>query len=369
VLHSQRTPTTYNFNFGVEYELPHQVVVSAAWVGSRGLFLPLNTVDLNDLSLATIAQNGASLCVDTSDPACVMVANTWAPIQPPTNANFGAAEVPLWVSLQKYPQFGSGNYGDGNGVIVHGYPGGDSIYHSLQTKVQKRLTHHFTTLASFTWAKLITDDSQPPLSFIGSRASTPQDWRNMRLERSVSPQDVKYQFTGQVSYDLPVGKGQAVNLSGVPNAILGGWTANGILYLSTGIPIASPTVGAGIAYFNQRADLTCNPASGAPHTAAQWFSGNCFSAPASPFVPGTAPAYLDHVRTMGARNLDLSFYKTLSFGETKELRFEVSSYNVANHAQLGMPDVPSLDSGSPFAPITTTVNTPRQFQFGARFTF
>ena len=41
VLHSQRTPTTYNYNFGIEYELPHQVVVSAAYVGSRGLFLPL----------------------------------------------------------------------------------------------------------------------------------------------------------------------------------------------------------------------------------------------------------------------------------------------------------------------------------------
>ena len=40
VLHSQRTPTTYNFNFGLEYELPHQVVVSAGYVGSRGLFMP-----------------------------------------------------------------------------------------------------------------------------------------------------------------------------------------------------------------------------------------------------------------------------------------------------------------------------------------
>jgi hypothetical protein len=75
---------------------------------------------------------------------------------------------------------------------------------------------------------------------------------------------------------------------------------------------------------------------------------------------------------MGARNLDLSFYKTLSFGETRELRFEVSSYNVTNHAQLGMPDVPSLAdvaSGSPFGQISATANTPRQFQFGARFTF
>jgi hypothetical protein len=372
VLHSIRTVTTYNFNFGLEYELPHQVVVSAAWVGSRGLFLPLGNADQNTLDLATIAKYGASLCA-YGEPSCMMVPNTWAAIQPPTNANYGAAQVPQWVALQKYPQFGSGNYGDGNGVIVNGYPGGDSVYHSLQTKVQKRLTGHFTTLASFTWAKLITDDSQPPLSFVGSHAGSPQDWKNLRYERSVSPQDVKYQFNAQVSYDLPVGRGQRVNLNGVSNTILGGWTVNGILYLSSGIPIASPSAGVGNPYFNQRADLTCNPASGAPHTADQWFNPDCFAIPASSFIPGTAPSYLDHVRTMGARDLDLSLYKTLSFGENRELRFEVSSYNVTNTAQLGMPNVPSLadyQAGvQPFSQITTTVNTPRQFQFGARFTF
>ncbi len=377
VLRSQRTPTTYNFNFGVEYELPHQVVVSAGYVGSRGLFLPFTNVDLNMLDLGTIAQYGASLCVDTSDPSCEMVPNTWAAIQPPTNSNYGADTVPLWVSLQKYPQFGNGSYGAGNGVVVNGYPAGDSEYHSLQTKVQKRLTGHFTTLATFTWAKLMTDDAQPPLYFVGfHNAGGPQDWKNLRYDHSVSPQDVKYQFTGQVSYDLPVGKGRVVNLNGVSNAILGGWTTNAIVYLGSGVPILSPTSGLTPSYFNQRADMTCNPASGAPHTIATWFNYNCFSVPASPLVPGTAPAYLDHVRTMGARDLDLSLYKIFSLGETRQLRFDVSSYNVFNRAQLGMPNVPDMFSVSTqpnvaasFGQITNTVNTPRQFQFGARFTF
>lgn len=377
VLRSQRTPTTYNFNFGVEYELPHQVVVSAAYVGSRGLYLPLGAADLNDLDLATIAKYGYSLCVDPSNPSCKMVPNKWAALQPPTNANYGAAQVPLWMALQQYPQFGSGNYGDGNGILVNGYPGGDSDYSSLQTKVQKRLTGHFTTLATFTWAKLMTDDSQPPLGFVGFHNGYPQDWKDMRYEHSVSPQDVKYQFTGLASYDLPVGKDRAVNLTGVSNAILGGWTMNGILYLSTGVPIASPVVGAPTSYMpNQRPDLVCNPAAGAPHTAATWFNPNCFAMPATPFVPGTAPAFLDHVRTAGARDLDLSIYKTFSIGEGKDLRFEVSSYNVTNKAQLGAPNVPGLFdilntpgvAGS-FGQITTTVNSPRQFQFGARFTF
>jgi len=388
VLHSQRTPTIYNFNFALEYELPHQVVVTVGYVGSRGLFLPFSNVDLNVLDLGTIAKYGYSLCVDPSQLSCTYVPNQWAAIQPPTNANAGASTVPLWVALQQFPQFGNGSYGGGNGVIVNGYPAGDSEYSSLQTKLQKRLTSHFTTLATFTWGKIITDDGNPPLGFVGTHLGAAQDWRNLGYEHSVSPQDVKYQFTGEVSYDLPVGKGRGVNLSGVPNAILGGWTTNAILYLSTGVPIASPSSGVPIAYFNQRADMTCNPATGAPHTVNNWFNDNCFTTPGSeasgdpnnfnPLIPGTAPAYLDHVRTRGARDLDLSIYKTFTFGETKALRFDVSSYNISNTPQYGYPSVPSViaaipisqgGQGLPFGQIQNTINTPRQFQFGARFTF
>jgi hypothetical protein len=383
VLQSQRTPTTYNYNFGVEYELPHQVVVSAAYVGSRGLFLPLGGVDLNQLDLGTIAQYNYALCVDSSQAVCQPGGSGMVPNAGPVslNANFsGAATVPQWATLQKYPQFGNGGYGGGNGVNVGGYGGGDSEYSSLQTKVQKRLTGHFTTLATFTWGKLMTDDSNPPLGFVGSHNGGVQDWRNLRYDHSIAPQDVKYQFTGQVSYDLPVGKDQTVNLNGVANAIAGGWTVNAIVYLSTGVPINSPSSGTSPSYFNQRSDKICNPASGAPHTTTNWFNINCFVQPGTegggavnPFVPGTAPNYLDNVRTRGARDLDLSIYKTLKLGETRALRFDISGYNMTNTPQYGYPSVHSVvgvqQQGLSFGLITKTLNTPRQFQFGARFTF
>ena len=165
------------------------------------------------------------------------------------------------------------------------------------------------------------------------------------------------------------------------DAILGGWTSNGILYWSTGVPIPSPVVGASVSYFNQRANLTCDPSKGALHKPGKfdsngnfvagsgWFNNNCFAFPASPFVAGTAPNYLDNVRTEGALNLDLSLYKTFSFGEKRDLRFDVSSYNVANRAQFGMPGISSLTVPANFGLIQGTVNSPRQFQFGARFTF
>jgi Carboxypeptidase regulatory-like domain len=387
MLRTQRTPLTYNFNFGVEYELPHEVVLSAGYVGSRGLFLPLGSADLNELDLATIGNYRASLCVDTSNPDCMLVPNQWGSIQPATNANYGSDMVPLWVSLQPHPQFGSGNYGGGNGVVVHGYPGGDSEYSSLQTKLQKRLTHHFTTLVSFTWGKLMTDDGNPPLGFVGTHYGAPQSWKDLGLEHAVSPQDVKYQFTGQASYDLPIGRGRAVNMSGAGDAIAGGWTLNGIVYLSTGVPIASPGAGTSPSYFNQRADMTCDPSKGASHSANSWFNYSCFAPPgvasgstdvstADPFVAGTAPAYLDHVRTMGAQNIDLSLYKHFSLGGERDLRLEVSSYNIGNRAQLGYPNVPDMTSvltdpsqAEVFGQVTDTVNSPRQFQFGARFTF
>jgi hypothetical protein len=379
VLHSQRTPTIYNFNFAIEYELPHQFVVTAGYVGSRGLFLPFSAVDLNVLPVNTIEKYGAALCV-TNDPTCET-----SPYAGPVtlNPNFSAPGVPLWANLQPFPQFGNGGYSlssGTNGVVVNGYPAGDSEYSSLQTKVQKRLTSHFTTLATFTWGKIITDDGNPPLGFVGAHLGAAQDWRDLQYEHSISPQDVKYQFSGEVSYDLPVGKGQRVNLTGVSNGVLGGWTVNAIGYLSTGVPIASPTSGVPVAYINQRADMTCNPAAGAPHTVAVWFTDNCFAIPGTenggagnPFIPGTAPAYLDNVRTRGARDLDLSIYKTFALGETKALRFDVSSYNITNTPQYGQPSVPTIvqavQQSLPFGLITNTINTPRQFQFGARFTF
>jgi hypothetical protein len=374
MLHSQRTQETYNFNFGVEYEFPHAVVVSVGYVGSRGLFLPFASVDLNVLDLGTIGKYQDALCVGLTAANCpTAVANQWEAIQPNTNGNFGYAQVPLWVSVQQFPQFGSGNYGSGNGINVHGYPGGDSEYSSLQTKLQKRMTQHFTTLVSFTWGKIMTDDGNPPLDFVGSHLGSPQDWKNLNLEHAVSPQDVKYQFTAQASYDLPVGKGRALNLNGVANAVLGGWTTDGVFYLSTGVPIVSPLVGTSPAYFNQRMDMTCDPSKGAPHTAAAWFNPDCFGVPASQFVAGTAPAYLDRVRTMGADDLDLTLSKEFKLGETRNLRFEVSSYNIANKVQFGAPSVPSFadysSGNADFGQIGQSVNSPRQFQFASKFTF
>ncbi|MGC2164338.1 MAG: carboxypeptidase regulatory-like domain-containing protein [Silvibacterium sp.] len=362
-LHTQHTPTTYDFNLGVENQFPDRVVLAVAYVGSRGHYLPLAGVDLNQLSLGTIGTYQAAL----NNP----IPNKWEAVYPATSAFYGQATVPQFLGLESYPQFTCGAINCG--VEVFGYPGGDSAYDSLQTKVEKRLTSHFTTLATFTWGKLMTDDFGPPLSFVGYLGGSVQDWRNLNLEHSLSQQDISHEFTWQTSYDLPFGKGRRVNLQGWRDQTFGGWAVNTIVYLSSGVPIGVPT-GTGDPYFNQRVDQTCDPGKGAQHTAMQWFNYTCFSEPASQFVAGKSSRFLSNVRTNGAHDLDASIYKNFSLGADRALRLEVSSYNVTNSVQLGYPNVfwnpsPTPANMSGFGQITSDVNTPRQFQFASRFTF
>lgn len=365
---SQPEPTTYDFNFGFQYQLPSQTIFSAAWVGSRGLHLPFGGEDINELPLQVIEKYQGTLQNQVPNPYQAAVTD-------PTSAMYGATTISKAQALQLYPQFTNGSLG-GGGVTISGAPIGDSIYHSLQLKLQKRLTSHFTTLVGYTWGKLLTDDFTAPLTFIGTNLGAHQDVKNLGLDRSLSTQDVSNWLSWQTSYDLPIGPGRLINLSkGWANTLVGGWTVNTIVSLSTGIPVASPS-GTGDPYFGQRPDLACNPAAGAAHTAAQWFNWTCFKQPASQFFPGTAPSVLPNVRTDGTSNIDASIFKNFPLGEQRNIRFEVAAYNLTNSVQLGYPNVfwnqnaasdPSVMSG--FGQITAAANTPRQLQFGLRFTF
>jgi hypothetical protein len=85
---------------------------------------------------------------------------------------------------------------------------------------------------------------------------------------------------------------------------------------------------------------------------------------------------LSNVRTDGAHNLDASVYKTFALPHERSVRLEVAGYNVTNTVQYAYPNVfwnqdsvsdPTVLEG--FGQVTSAANTPRQFQFGARFNF
>jgi hypothetical protein len=378
VPHSAPEMTTYNFNFGLQYQFPHQTVLSVAWVGSRGLHLTFsnNVPDLNELSIETLAANQNTLTNTVPFPYTAAITDPTAPL-------YGVTQVPQWVMLEKYPQFANGapqlnSPGGGGGVLDWGATWGDSIYHSMQVKVEKHLNHGFTTLASFTWGKLITDDDSGSLAFSGNNDAAPQDWQDLRLERALSTQDVPFYFSWELSYDLPIGENRAVPLHGWTDKAFGGWTISTVTAFSDGQPVATPT-GTLDPWFNQRPNVSGNCGTGAQKSVAAWFNYACMTEPTNMFVPGTAGAILPGIRTDGTHNLDLAIAKHFKFTESKDLQIRASAYNFTNSVQFGYPNVfwspenfgqaPNAGDQADFGQITSQANTPRQLSFEARFTF
>lgn len=65
----------------------------------------------------------------------------------------------------------------------------------------------------------------------------PQDQYNRRAEKSLANDDARQRFTLSYSYELPLGKGKAWLKSGVPAAILGGWSVAAIHTYNSGGPL------------------------------------------------------------------------------------------------------------------------------------
>ncbi len=121
-------------------------------------------------------------------------------------------------------------------VIRHEWTG-NSNFHSLQTKVEKRFSTGFTLLSSYMFSRTIGDSC----GFAGSGNASGcgiQDPTNLRLERSLDNQHIKHRLVGSYIVELPFGQGRrwGSNWSGTANALLGGWRVAGIVTLTSGPP-------------------------------------------------------------------------------------------------------------------------------------
>jgi hypothetical protein len=76
----------------------------------------------------------------------------------------------------------------------------------------------------------------------------------------------------------------------------------------------------------------------------------------------------------GQTNLDLSLFKGLSLGESRNMEFRAEFFNILNHANFGNPGLKIFTSAagaiSPTAGAISSMNgTPRQIQFALKYTF
>jgi hypothetical protein len=243
-----------------------------------------------------------------------------------------------------------------------------SIYHGLQSRIEKRFSGGLYFLGSYTWSKSIDNQSNGTDTAIAS-GQYPQDPLNPGLDRGLSSFDRPQVFVGSVVWAIPFGRGPAERSRAreLVNGVLGGWQLSGILTAQSGTPFS---VLMNCADINAQGN-NCRPnviASGAPsgqQSINEWFNTSAFVIPSTPEY---GDAGRNILRAPGVNDIDLALSKSVPWGsvETRRLQIRTEFFNTLNHTNLGVP-VNSIDS--PAFGTITSAGPARQIQLGARLEF
>ena len=395
-----RDADIYQWNLGVQRELPSQIVIGVDYVANRSTHLPwsgtnnrafISSTFLSQISTALHRQNGFNNCEENS---CVSnflqnpVYNPFSPIfntpctpQPPApcfnqpDSGYTASTLPLQTLLNPYPQFS----GDFEGLMIEE---ASSWYNAMQIRFQKRATHHVSFEGSYTVSKLTDDSSAGRNNWVGSvGAGLPQQLDRLYLEHSISANDTPQRLAAAVVVDLPVGRNEWIggDMNRVLDAFVGGWSANVLFTQQSGQPITIPDGIGALAGGNQRPNVICsNLKSGysMKQVAMSWqndnplsfFNSNCFAHPGDQ-IPGDAPRYFSGLRVNGIHNFDANFSKSFVPKEGTRIEVRAEMFNLFNHPRFASPNNTFLQEG--FGQITSDASgyLPRYFQFGVRFEF
>jgi Carboxypeptidase regulatory-like domain/TonB dependent receptor-like, beta-barrel len=374
-LRNDNSPSyTQTWSAGIQHELPAGVLLDVNYVGTKGTHLYFNGAgDVNHL--------GPS--VENASAAEISALQTYVPnpfyglITDPTSS-LSQTEVPQSQLLVPYPQF--------EGLFTLFPPRGNSIYHALQLRVQKNMSHGLQFVGNYTFSKTISDsDVSSYTDWLGGSIGI-QDPNNLKLERAVSQYSIPQVLTFGYVYELPFGRGKAVGTKWNPvvNAFLGGWKTAGLWRFDTGQPVAISLSGGGSplpTYPGQRPNLT---AALQRNTGSNWRT-EYFANPDAvqvpdPYTLGTAPRTLPNVYMPGARTAGLSLLKQFSLGAVREgmkLEYRLETFNAFNHPQFGclngsvqtdfIGSDPTTYSG--FGHLNCQANSPRELQMALKLYF
>lgn len=391
---SGRAADIQSWNLDVQRQITQNLLVSVAYVGSKGSHLPAlniipNQVNPTFLSLGNELTDNATCLAGGTCPLSIA-----AGVQLPYPTFSGS----IAQALRPFPQYGDFNQEDNSFTPDRS---GSSTYHAMQLQVNKRFAQGLNFLVSYTVSKNLTDaDSSGPgvSGFTGTNEFIGQNSYDRRAEKALSELDTPQSLVISFLYELPVGKGKKfMDHGGVTNAALGGWYTSGILTYQSGQPTevyanCGGTAGdvlfagchfTGAARVNVAPGVSeTNKSNFNPFTTSFW-NASAFSDPA-PFTFGNEPRSLSAARFFGTKNEDISLgKKTHLWGEHATLDIRGEFFNIFNrHTYIPSVGGPNLDSPfqaagtggctGPFACGFGSISNstgPRTIQFGFIITY
>jgi hypothetical protein len=253
---------------------------------------------------------------------------------------------------------------------------GESMYNSLQAKLEKHYSNGASFLASYTYSHAEDDAANPGIG--GGPSDRNTNLIPLKDEMTNSNYDTRHRITFNGLYDLPFGKGRAyLNQGGVLDYLVGGWSFDATWNAQTGIPFtvgpgSTFTPANGINQFNairvsdpfkgggtapaanvDMAGQTC-PAHVRNRT--NWYNPCAFVDPAqgSAITPGTVLTDLpdailyaggksNQVYGPGWERVNMSGFKNFITWREQYVQFRADVFNLFNTPSLGQPSDTSLN--------------------------
>ncbi|MFN7921611.1 MAG: carboxypeptidase-like regulatory domain-containing protein [Bryobacteraceae bacterium] len=332
----RRHPYAQRWSFGLQQELPGKFMIEASYVANRATRLNIN----RELSYTPAQYLSTSPVRDQAkiDFLGASFPNPFAGLNPIYGSVISRASI-----LRNYPQFSS--------VQINGDPAGYSWYHSLQTRIERRLANSFTVQASYTWSK-----SMEAVEFLNTADP-------MRYE-SLSGLDRTHRLTGSGIWELPFGRNRHWGSSwkGPIEFIAGGWQLGGIYQHQSGAPL-----GFGNRIFT--GDLKNIVLPNDKRNVDQWFT----PAAQAGFETNGARQLASNLRRFSLRfssvrgpnqdRWDFSLIKSFRISERITTQFRAETFNALNHPNLYDP---STDPTSAAWGTITGQDTPRSWQMSLK---
>jgi hypothetical protein len=358
------SPYLQNWNFNIQRELPANILLDAAYAGSKGTRLITNLYNHNQVDPRHLSL-GSLLTADINSSAA-RAANIPYPYSGFTGS--------VAQALRPYPQY--------TGITRPYQNAGSSTYHALQMKVQKRFSHGLNFLVAYTMSKSITNSEA---QFAVPFSSGAQDSFNHKPEKSISQNDYPHNLVMSYSYELPLGTGKPfLNGNRVVAKLAGGWRVSGIQQYQSGSPM-NVIVSNTLPIFNSV--LRPNVVAGVPVRAPvgeggfdpardRWINPNAFTLPA-PYTFGNAGRWLSDLRRPAFINEDFSIMKRTVVHERVTVDFRTDFFNAFNRVIFGgLAGSPfssgfnnNLSNPATFGLTGSQANLPRQIQFGLKVNF
>lgn len=332
-----------NWNFSIQRQLPGQIVVEAAYAGSKSTRLirqiVLNLAEpLGPQAVVPDLSNNTSIRGDIGDSR-----NQMRRLVPVT------IEKGVIIALQN---------------VFEEQSTGFANYHGATLRVEKRFSQGLTFMTTYSFAKAMSDNPGWRGGGQGLSAAGAQNILNLRAEKGLADLDHRQRFTVASVYELPFAK----NSRGFVRQVFAGWATDAIIQLQSGLPM-TPQFSGDIAQMgtNQalRPDLVCNPnLQRGEQTVDRFFNTACL-VQQTPLRYGTSGRSV--ITGPGTIGIDLAVRKNFAFfNERVRVQFRSEFFNAVNHANW---NPPGKQLGNSALGRITSARDPRIIQFGLKLAF